>query len=176
MDIYLAGPDVFFAEAVTLGAAKKALCARYGFRGHYPFDNEIELSATPACGYRISYLNEELIARCDAVIANLTPFRGVSADTGTVFEIGYAAGLGKAVHGYSCDPRRYRERVAAADASMQGDLDSLGHVVEDFGLGDNLMIEGAIHRRDGIFIAAAGNNLDLFERVLQKLAERGRSA
>lgn len=172
MDIYLAGPDVFFADALALGAAKKAICARYGLRGHHPFDNAVELSATPECGYRISRLNEDLIARCDAVVANLTPFRGVSADPGTVFELGYAAGLGKAVHGYSCETRFYRARVFAADAQAQGDLDGAGHVVEDFGLADNLMIEGAIHRRGGIFIAEQGDNLAVFERVLRRLAER----
>ena len=31
----------------------------------------------------------------DAIIANLTPFRGPSADAGTVYELGYMAGRGK---------------------------------------------------------------------------------
>ena len=31
----------------------------------------------------------------DAIIANLTPFRGPGADAGTVYELGYMAGRGK---------------------------------------------------------------------------------
>ena len=34
--LYLAGPDVFRADAVAHGEALKALCARYGFEGLYP--------------------------------------------------------------------------------------------------------------------------------------------
>lgn len=173
MKIYLAGPDVFYPDAIALGRAKKEICARYGFEGHYPFDNEVELAPTPACGFEISRLNEDLIERCDTVIANLSPFRGPSADPGTVFEIGFAAALGKKVHGYSSDARRYRERLAEWDRHVEGDRDGRGHSIENFGLADNLMIEGAIHRRGGIFLAAPGDNLDLFERVVSRLAGNG---
>ncbi|MCT0975824.1 nucleoside 2-deoxyribosyltransferase, partial [Pseudomonas aeruginosa] len=39
--LYLAGPDVFRADAVAHGEALKALCARYGFEGLYPLDNAL---------------------------------------------------------------------------------------------------------------------------------------
>ena len=39
--VYLAGPDVFLPDAVSIGRRKKELCAHYGFEGLYPFDNEI---------------------------------------------------------------------------------------------------------------------------------------
>ena len=172
MNIYLAGPDVFFPDAVALGQAKKDICARHGFTGHYPFDNEIDIAPTPTCGFEISRLNEDLIIRCDVVVANLSPFRGVSADPGTVFEIGFAAGLGKKVHGYSWDARPYRDRVFSADLHAEGDRDGRRNHIENFGLADNLMIEGAIYRRGGIFVAGAGDNLDLFERVIRQLAQR----
>ncbi len=41
MKIYLAGPDVFLPDAIEIGRAKKELCAKRGFRGLFPFDNEI---------------------------------------------------------------------------------------------------------------------------------------
>ena len=40
---YLAGPEVFLPEAVAIGQRKKQLCAKYGFEGLYPFDNEDRL-------------------------------------------------------------------------------------------------------------------------------------
>jgi len=67
-------------------------------------------------------------------IANLTPFRGISADPGTVFEVGYMIGQGKPAFGFTLDNRGYRERTSATDR------DELGHTVEDFELSDNLMI------------------------------------
>ena len=49
---------------------------------------------------------------CDAIIANLTPFRGPGADAGTVYELGYMAGRGKFCLGYSNDPAPYATRAA----------------------------------------------------------------
>ena len=173
MNIYLAGPDVFFPNAVAIGEAKKQICARYGHQGHNPFDNEIYFSPTPDCGYEICRLNLETIARCDAVVANLTPFRGVSADPGTVFEVGYAVALGKRVYGYSCDPRSYNQRVAADPnvAGLAPDVDRWGDYVENFALADNLMIEGGIRQTDGLFIARAGENLAVFEELISLLPD-----
>lgn len=73
---------------------------------------------------------------CDAIIANLTPFRGISADPGTVFEVGYMIGQGKPAFGFTLDNRLYQQR---AGATCQ---DELGHTIEDFEMSDNLMIEG----------------------------------
>ena len=41
---------------------------------------------------------------CDAAVANLTPFRGVSADAGTAFEVGFMRALGRPVLGYTNTP------------------------------------------------------------------------
>ena len=51
----------------------------------------------------------------DAIIANLTPFRGPGADAGTVYELGYMAGRGKLCLGYSNDPSVYADRVRRFD-------------------------------------------------------------
>ena len=168
--IYLAGPEVFFPDAIAIGKAKKDICRQYGFEGCFPFDNEVDLKPTQACAFTISALNEGMITRSDLVIANLSPFRGISADPGTVFEVGYASGLGKKVHGYSCDPRSYYDRVRASDPKAGSERDKNEHQIENFGLADNLMIQGAIKSRDGIFLAEDGDNLELFERVIVLLA------
>ena len=84
----------------------------------------------------------------DAVIANLTPFRGPSADAGTVYELGYMAGRGKFCLAYSNDPASYAARVARFESvttSADGrPIDSQGLTVEDFGLPDNLMMIHAL--------------------------------
>ena len=83
----------------------------------------------------------------DAVIANLTPFRGPSADAGTVYELGYMAARGKLCLGYSNDPSLYAERVARFTElkTSAGRLtDAEGLTVENFGLADNLMMIHAL--------------------------------
>ena len=109
--IYLAGPDVFLPDAVGIGRRKCEICARHGLTGLYPLDNSVDLSARNA-SLNIFRGNEAMMDAADAIIANLTPFRGPSADAGTVYELGYAAGRGKLCLAYSNDPTPYPERVA----------------------------------------------------------------
>ena len=175
MKLYLAGPEVFLANASDIGAAKKALCEKYGFIGLFPLDCEIQAASPHATGLAISVANEALIRDADAVVANLTPFRSPSADVGTVYELGLARGLGKPIHGYSNTPVLYTERVKAAagfDATRQ--TDAQGMHIEAFELHDNLMIDGGIHQSGGHFYIskkdAALDSLAAFERVLQQLA------
>src|SRR6185369_9765784 len=111
MKIYLAGPDVFLPDAVEIGRRKAEICARHGLIGLYPLDNEL----APAAGtvsLTIFKGNEAMMDAADAIIANLTPFRGPGADAGTVYELGYMAGRGKLLFAYSNDPTIYAERVA----------------------------------------------------------------
>src|SRR5262245_11804050 len=106
MKIYLAGPDVFLPDAIEIGRQKIEICTRYGLTGLYPLDNVVDLAARDA-SLRIFTGNEAMMDAADAIIANLTPFRGPSADAGTVYELGYAAGRGKVCLGYSNDPAPY---------------------------------------------------------------------
>jgi len=94
MKIYLAGPDVFLPDAIEIGRRKAAICARHGVSGLYPLDNAVDLAAAGA-SLAIFEGNEAMMDAADAIIANLTPFRGPSADAGTVYELGYVAGRGK---------------------------------------------------------------------------------
>jgi nucleoside 2-deoxyribosyltransferase len=146
MKIYLAGPDVFLPDAVEVGRQKAAICAAHGLTGRYPLDNVIDLAA-PDASRRIYAGNEAMMEQADAIIANLTPFRGPGADPGTVYELGYMAGRGKLCLAYSNDGAVYADRVGRfVDViSENGRLvDAQGLTVEDFGLVDNLMMIHAL--------------------------------
>ena len=142
--LYLAGPDVFVPQPQARGLALKALCAELGATGLFPMDAAIADAAHRPDAIREA--NLAMIRRCDAVIANMTPFRGPSMDPGTAYEMGAAAALGKLVVGYTTDPRPYAERVAAAmpvERAPDGTLrDGQGMAVEQFAapLADNLMM------------------------------------
>jgi nucleoside 2-deoxyribosyltransferase len=146
MKIYLVGPDVFLPDAVDIGRRKVDLCARYRLIGLYPLDNKIDLAAADA-SLRIFRGNEAMMNEADAIIANLTPFRGPGADAGTVYELGYMAGCGKLCLGYSNDPSLYAERAARFSELNTSDgrlTDAQGLTVENFGLADNLMMIHAL--------------------------------
>jgi len=132
MKIYLAGPDVFLPDAIEIGRRKAALCATHGLTGLYPLDNVVDLEADDA-SLRIFHGNEAMMREADAIIANLTPFRGPSADAGTVYEIGYMAGLGKLCLAYSNDPSSYVSRVTAISAqplAARPLIDNEGKLIE----------------------------------------------
>src|SRR5258705_7432605 len=184
MKIYLAGPDVFLPDAIEIGRRKAAICARHGARGLYPLDNAVDLSAADA-SLAIFKGNEAMMDAADAMIANLTPFRGPSADAGTVYELGYMAGRGKLCLGYSNDPRSYADRVRELTnvSSRDGRLiDAQGLTVEDFGLTDNLMIVHALDLHGCALVtprqapADIWHDLGAFETCVRLAAERLASA
>lgn len=164
MRVYLAGPDVFLPDPVARGAAMKAICSAHGLEGVFPLDPvEGEPDAWQALppARRIALQNEAHIRGVQAVIVNLTPFRGPSADVGTVFELGFARALGLPVFAWSNDPRRFRERTlawlgSAALPDGRGSWrDADGMAVEAFGCVDNLMIDGAIAASGGDVVFGA---------------------
>ncbi len=142
--IYLAGPDVFLPDPAARGAALKALCRAVGTLGLFPLDSDaVDALHDPGA---IRTANMAMIRRCDAVVANMTPFRGPSMDPGTAYEMGAAAAWNKLVVGYTTDPRPYAGRVAAVmpvarrpDGALR---DGDGMAVEEFAvpLADNLMM------------------------------------
>ncbi len=174
--IYLAGPEVFLKNAIEIGDKKKEICTKYGFEGIYPFVKDIEADEnTP--GDQLAYLLAEhhmdLIQRCDIVVANMTPFRGIHMDVGTAFEMGYAAALGKTICGYSNDCSFLYNRGCATEYSYSDDKwrDAEGFSFENWGLHDNLMLEGAINKTNGEFICGNySNNLDNFEKLIKLIS------
>ena len=146
MKIYLAGPDVFLPDAVEIGRKKVAICTRHGLTGLFPLDNAIA-RGTPGASLQIYKANEAMMHRADAIIANLTPFRGPGADPGTAYELGVMAARQKLCLGYSNDPSVYADRVQHVTAVTAHDgyliaADDL--MIEDFGLNDNLMMIHAL--------------------------------
>ncbi len=140
MRLYIAGPDVFHHDAVALGTAKKALCARHGLTGLFPLDG-----GTPDMTSGAIYAAcLAMMREADGGIFNLTPFRGPSADVGTVFELGVMATMGKPVFAYTNDARDLLERLHAGPGLSRhgkGWCDADGMAAEDFELADNLMID-----------------------------------
>ena len=165
MKIYLAGPDVFLHDAVDIGRRKVDVCARHGLTGLYPLDNAIDLAAKDA-SLRIFRGNETMMIAADAIIANLTPFRGPGADAGTVYELGYMAGRGKLCLGYSNDPACYADRVREFTAVTARDgrlVDARGLTVEDFGLTDNLMMIHALELHGVPLVLPRAKPADLWQ-------------
>jgi nucleoside 2-deoxyribosyltransferase len=180
MKIYLAGPDVFLPDAVEIGRQKIAICAAHGLTGLYPLDNAIDLSA-PDAARQIFAGNEAMMDAADAIIANLTPFRGPGADPGTVYEFGYMAGRSKLCLAYSNDPALYADRVERfmPIAREEGRLvDAQGLTVEDFGLVDNLMMIHALELHGCPLVAPTEMPVDVwhdlaaFEACVRMAASR----
>jgi nucleoside 2-deoxyribosyltransferase len=150
MKLYLAGPDVFLADAAAVGARKRAMCRERGFEGLFPLDAELEGGADAASIFRANCARME---RADGGLFNLTPFRGPSADAGTLFELGFMFARGKAVHGYASVGGTYVERVRRAFGGLEQRADQLwdpdGVAVEDFELPENLMIVRALAEAGG---------------------------
>ena len=86
------------------------------------------------------------------MLANLTPFRGTSADAGTIYEVGLARGLGLPVFGYATVTTPYLDRILALPGTHRaGDewRDADDMLIEQFGLFDNLMIENGLAASGG---------------------------
>jgi nucleoside 2-deoxyribosyltransferase len=180
MKIYLAGPDVFLPDALQIGRQKAAICVRHSLSGIYPLDSSVD-PASGEASLAIFRGNEAMMDACEAIIANLTPFRGPGADAGTVYELGYMAGTGKLCLGYSNDPTPYAERARRfTTVSTDGRrlVDSDGLTVEDFGLADNLMMIHALELHGCPLVTPREKPADLwhelaaFETCVRLAAER----
>ena len=162
--VYLAGPEVFLLNAREIGAHKRAICARHGLVGVFPADEEetgdpaLPLTAQ---GLAISCAMERAMRACDAMIVNLTPFRGPSADVGSAYEMGFMRALGRPIFGYTHDTRPFRDRVAAFCGgplrlrASGGHEDPDGMAIEPFQMHDNLMLAGGVIASGGCIIADA---------------------
>jgi nucleoside 2-deoxyribosyltransferase len=114
--VYLVDPEVFLANARDIGARKRAICERHGLVGVFPGDEEdpCDAALSPAeQGLAISRAMERVMQGCDAMIVNLTPFRGPSADVGSAYEMGFMRALGRPIFAYSNDGRSFLDRIAS---------------------------------------------------------------
>lgn len=182
MKIYIAGPEVFLENAIEVLGAKKRLCAQYGHEGVSPFDTDIEnVTNDLDCGLRIAAANEGLIEECDAVIANISPYRGHNADPGTIYEIGYARGRRKLIFAYTYDKMTHSNRICTNFYKgnvedfkdfKRGRLDK--QFIDDFGMAENAMIDGGVTASGGDVVVEESFNLadtKGFEACLHLLVE-----
>jgi nucleoside 2-deoxyribosyltransferase len=181
--VYLAGPDVFLPDPAAWFERKKAICVAFGLQGISPLDDlphePADWASLPEW-HRIALRNEAHIRGSDALIANLTPFRGPSADVGTVYEIGFARALGLKLFGYATVATPFLDRTLAAfgatgqrapDGSW---CDAEDLLIEQFGLFDNLMIESSFSQSGGILARHVDDrwrDLSVFERCVHAAAE-----
>ena len=137
--VYLAGPEVFLANAADIGTAKIEICGAHGFDAVFPLVQHESATTVPTeRGHQIFQQCIEMLEGCDLLIANMTPFRGVSVDAGTAVEIGYVLARGRPVLGYTNVIEDYEARVPPDSFS-----------VESFGFADNLMCEGPVWQSGG---------------------------
>ena len=183
--IYLAGPEVFLANGREMLDRKAALARAAGFEPLSPGDLEIPPADTRlGFGCAISAIDEQMMQEADAIIANLTPFRGIAADTGTSFELGFMCALGKPVFAYTNIAAGHQQRIIdyyggavtrAADGRLRGPD---GLAVEDVEMAENLMLHGGVLRRGGDFVIgdapadAIYTDLAAFKRCLAAAAAR----
>jgi nucleoside 2-deoxyribosyltransferase len=183
--VYLAGPEVFLPNARAALDAKIALTRAVGLVPVSPGDLEFPPTANNfELGLAISAIDERLMDAADAIIANLTPFRGIAADTGTAFELGYMCALGKPVFAYTNVAKDHGERtrdffggavIFDAEGKPRGPD---GILIEDLGFIDNLMLHGGVVRRGGTVVIgdappdALYTDLAAFRQVLAIAKER----
>lgn len=138
MKIYMAGPGVFKRLSADEINAMKSTVRAAGADPLYPADAGIKKSPHEfkhQMARRIREADLSMIRECDGVVADVSRFRGPSADPGTVYEIGYAEALGKPVVQYISLPYRAVEyKLSYLNAGIPDGWD-----VENFGLTDNLM-------------------------------------
>lgn len=183
MKIYLAGPEVFLPDPIAKGHALKSICTTHGAHGLFPMDNELgaEEHGSIAMAAYIRSANMALIKDCDAIVANMTPFRGPSMDVGTAYEMGVGAALGKIVVGYTTDKKSYVEKVGVVCKVERGEdgylRDELGMSVEEFGVNegglvDNLMISCGVEKLCGSVEEAIKVATELFKAKEETLAQK----
>jgi nucleoside 2-deoxyribosyltransferase len=183
--VYLAGPEVFLANAREVLDAKIALTREAGLIPVSPGDLEFPHTDTKwELGLAISAIDEKLMHSADAIIANLTPFRGIAADTGTCFELGFMCAQGKPAFAYTNVRADHGERTKAHYAGLWS-VDATGRargpdglMIEDMGFVDNLMMHGGVLNRGGVVVVgdapkgAELTDLTAFKEVLKIAAER----
>ena len=143
---YLAGPDVFLPNLTEHFAAKKQLTAAAGIDGVAPVDSQMDFGLmqtwelkngnNPRMREAIYDADAGVMQSVRVGLFNLTPFHGATADSGTIFEVGYMVGKDDAlgrnpmVFGYSNTPGNLAERISEWNANPQGSNYG-GHQAQD---------------------------------------------
>ena len=96
--VYLAGPDIFRANAVEIARWQKDVCLRHDLTPLHPMDNNMDLTGDPTTlPLRIFRADVGQMMGADAICANVNEFLGADPDSGTCFEVGFFAGFNAAL-------------------------------------------------------------------------------
>ncbi|HUQ35488.1 MAG TPA: nucleoside 2-deoxyribosyltransferase [Aestuariivirga sp.] len=128
-------------------------------------------------GLAISRIDEHLMNSVDAIILNLTPFRGIAADTGKCFELGYVCAGQGGFRLYQRERRQWRAHppllCRRGDARQRRRGARTGrHHDRDHGFCHHLMLHGGVVNRGGVVVVgdAAADRLytemEAFKSVL----------
>ena len=172
MIVYLAGPEVFLPNAQDILDKKVSMARVAGFTPVAPGDLKIPQAQTPReRGENIYSVDEQLMHSADAIIANLTPFRGIHADVGTAFEVGFMRALGKPIFAYSNVTDNHHKRItdyyggqliSMSNGELRGPD---GMLLEDFDMNDNLMLDGAVAASGGAWVSCNASQEDLYSET-----------
>jgi len=147
--IYLSGPERWTMDPTALMARQRKLCEAAGveplFAGDTPL---VERDGSEAMARELYAATLSSLRRADAVIANLTPWRGPSAHPAAAFEAGFASALGKPMFAYMNVAHEADAEYAARVEGMNGGVvgedgvlrDAEATAIEDFGLPETVML------------------------------------
>ncbi len=176
--VWLAGPHRLHPAATALGEAKRGLCAAAGFTAVGLDDRGDDDAERGELRAREVYAEVMAAVRAaDALVADLSPFRGPGPDAGAAFEAGVAAALGKPV-------AAYMNVASEAEAELSGRVeawigaqpdpagawrDADGWRIEDLGLPETALLWAEARRFFVIVSAAPGLELTGLELCLDAL-------
>lgn len=174
--VYLAGPDIFLANARDVAASQKEVCLRHGLTPLHPMDNNLDLSGDQeTLAMRIYQADVGQMIEADAICANMNEFIGADPDSGTCFEVGFFAGFNmalrllratqpeKPIYGYVDAADTYEQRITRwkAGRTSTNDLERWRFSTIDMHI--NLMMEMAM-ASSGAFVTAG------FEACVARMA------
>lgn len=147
--VYLSGPERWSSDAADLKAEERRLCAAAGITAVFADDVPlVEQDGSEAMARELYAGALAALRKADAVIVNLTPWRGPSAHPAMAFEAGFASALGKPVFAFinlaDEEDADYRERVETIVGAVLDEegvwRDGEGMEIEDFGLPETVML------------------------------------
>lgn len=147
--VYLSGPERWAPGAATLALRQHQLCAEAGIEALFPEAAQmVEQDGSEVQARELYAAALASLRRADAVIVNLTPWRGPSAHPTAAFEAGFASALGKPVFAYmNVGDEADAEYVGRVEAMVGAEIgedgvvrDPDGALIEDFGLPETVML------------------------------------
>lgn len=173
--VYIAGPDIFSLKWPEISSAIVQASEDLGMTPLFPFTPGATMDVLGFAGISAVGTREDAaearehclsqLRSCDAVIANITPFRGDEPDSGTVAEIITAHEWGKPVVAYTHDPRMTDQRhdLRSRTTNNGSMVCNDGFLVERYNLPCNIMVAGAC---DKLIVGDAHDALTVVKGLL----------